>query len=576
MNARLSFKWLNLVAIVLGLAVPAQAITSVALSAPGSATTNATYYVSASGSDDFGEIISLIVTRNGSYWASAYSIPWDYTRYAISVGDNNTAPSSPGSVSFYAVMDTDSTSVNDSKSVTINPAAPAITSSLTASGTVGAGFSYSITGSNSPTSYNATGLPSGLSVNTGSGAITGTPSGSGATNVTISATNAGGTGSATLVITVTVAAPAITSSLTKSGTAGTSLSYSITGSNTPTSYNATGLPSGLSVNTGSGAITGTPSGSGTTNSTISATNAGGTGSATLVFTIAAAAPAITSSLTKSGTVGTSLSYSITGSNSPTSYGATGLPAGLSVNTGTGAITGTPSASGTTNATISATNASGTGSATLVFTINPAAPVITSALTKSGVVNTSLSYSITGSNSPTSYGATGLPAGLSVNTSSGAITGTPTASGTTNATISATNATGTGSDTLVFTISPPAPVIISPLEAAAMVNVAGFSYTIRANGSPTSFSATGLPAGLSVLSSSGVISGTPTASGTTNVTIGATNATGTGTATLVITIGADNDNDGLTDAEEALLGTSTSTTATSDTGNTVIKLKVHSP
>ncbi len=81
---------------------------------------------------------------------------------------------------------------------------PELTSPLTASGQVGVAFSYQITASNNPTSYNATGLPSGLSVNTATGSITGTPAGSGATNVTISATNSFGSDSDTLVLTVTV------------------------------------------------------------------------------------------------------------------------------------------------------------------------------------------------------------------------------------------------------------------------------------------------------------------------------------------------------------------------------------
>lgn len=80
--------------------------------------------------------------------------------------------------------------------------APVISSPTNASGTVGHPFSYQISASNSPTSFNATNLPSWASLNTSSGAITGTPNAAGSTNVTISATNASGTGSATLTITV--------------------------------------------------------------------------------------------------------------------------------------------------------------------------------------------------------------------------------------------------------------------------------------------------------------------------------------------------------------------------------------
>jgi hypothetical protein len=250
---------------------------------------------------------------------------------------------------------------------------PAITSPLTASGTVGVAFSYQITATNNPTSYNATGLPAGLSVNTTTGLISGTPTAAGSFNVTISATNSAGTGSATLALTIaqTQQPPVITSSLTGSGTVGVAFNYQITASNNPTSFNATGLPAGLSVNTTTGLISGTPTTAGTFNVMISATNAAGTGTATLALTIAQgqAAPVITSPLTASATFGVAFSYQITASNNPTSFNATGLPAGLSVNTTTGLISGTPRGSGGTfSVTLSATNAAGTGSATLALTV----------------------------------------------------------------------------------------------------------------------------------------------------------------------------------------------------------------
>ncbi len=166
------------------------------------------------------------------------------------------------------------------------------------------------------------------------------------------------------------------------------------------------------------------------------------------------APVISSSLTATGTVGTPFSYQITASGSPTSFGAATLPAGLTLNTATGAITGTPTGAGTSNVTISATNSAGTGSATLVITVNPSAsaPAISSSLTATATVGSSFSYQITATGSPIAFGVTGLPAGLSVN-ASGTITGTPTEAGTSNVSISATNSSGTGTATLVITISP---------------------------------------------------------------------------------------------------------------------------
>jgi hyaluronate lyase len=81
------------------------------------------------------------------------------------------------------------------------------------------------------------------------------------------------------------------------------------------------------------------------------------------------APVITSNLNMVGVTGSPLSYQIASDASGVTYGATGLPLGLSVNTTTGAITGTPTVSGAYTATVSATNGSGrTGYATLTIQV----------------------------------------------------------------------------------------------------------------------------------------------------------------------------------------------------------------
>jgi uncharacterized repeat protein (TIGR01451 family) len=90
-------------------------------------------------------------------------------------------------------------------------------------------------------------------------------------------------------------------------------------------------------------------------------------------------PSITSATAMNGDIGVALNYQIVASNSPTSYNATSLPAGVTINTATGLISGTPTASGPSTVNLSATNAAGTGTATLTLTVRPAA-VIT--LTKS--------------------------------------------------------------------------------------------------------------------------------------------------------------------------------------------------
>jgi len=81
------------------------------------------------------------------------------------------------------------------------------------------------------------------------------------------------------------------------------------------------------------------------------------------------APVITSTNTAIGTVGQTFTYTINANNTPTSFGATGLPSGLSVNSYTGLISGTPTTSGTSTVTISATNSAGADSKILTITVS---------------------------------------------------------------------------------------------------------------------------------------------------------------------------------------------------------------
>jgi len=108
--------------------------------------------------------------------------------------------------------------------------------------------------------------------------------------------------------------------------------------------------------------------------------------------VSALAPVITSATSASVTVGSVFSYQITGTNAPSSYRATGLPAGLAVNTGTGWISGTPTAAGTWNVTPSASNSGGTGSATLTLTILPSSSFVQAVANKALVTTNSLSLS----------------------------------------------------------------------------------------------------------------------------------------------------------------------------------------
>lgn len=411
--------------------------------------------------DTFGNVTGVVKVPKGSMSVTVSVSPIATSLIALNASksirvvlDDSLDYALAGSVSGGSNASTSTITITRTPTNT-NPV-PVITSPLVATWNIGdPPFSYSIlTTGVTPTSYNAIGLPPGLTIDKTTGSITGTPTTVGVYSVGLQAYNgATAYGSANLIISVKAQiAPVITSILTLSGTYNVGLSYQITANGNPTTFGATGLPAGLSVST-TGVITGTPSASGTFPVAISATNSGGSGSATLVITIAAGlGPVISSPLTAVVTAGTPFSYPIVASGA-TSYNATGLPNGLVVNLTTGVITGTPTAAGVTSVAISATNAGGTSSATLVITVNAAAfPVISSATTASAVVGTAFSYQITASGNPTAYTATPLPAGLTVNLTTGVIAGTPTTIGSTSTTLGATNTGGTGTATLVISVT----------------------------------------------------------------------------------------------------------------------------
>jgi hypothetical protein len=313
------------------------------------------------------------------------------------------------------------------------------------------------------------------------------------------------------------------------GTMGTAYSQTLTASGGTTPYSwslaAGSLPTGLGLSS-AGIISGTPTATGTSTFTAQVSDSKNqVATKTFSLTILPPAPVITSALTATATTGVAFTYQIVATNSPTSYGATGLPAGLSVNPLTGLITGSPTSSGSSSITIGATNSGGTGSAMMTLTVQQA-PAITNG--PPPAANFAASYSFTyitsGYPAPTFSVTSGtLPTGL-VLSSAGVISGTPTAVGTFTGTVTATNGVGSVA-TQNFSIAvQQAPSITNgPPPAVAVVNTAyNFSYTSSGYPAPVFSVISGaLPPGLTI-SSAGVISGTLTTAGTFLGTIDAGN------------------------------------------------------
>jgi beta-glucanase (GH16 family)/lysophospholipase L1-like esterase len=162
---------------------------------------------------------------------------------------------------------------------------------------------------------------------------------------------------------------------------------------------------------------------------------------------------------------------------------------------------------------------------------PSAPVITSATNASGEVSAPFSYQITATNDPAWYGASGLPDGLSVNTNSGLISGTPASITNAAVQISAANAVGTNTATLNMTIGPATiPVINSPTNVVMYGST--FRYQIAtALSNAATYTASGLPPGVSLDAVTGLISGTLSSPVTGSFTVSAINSAGTNTITV---------------------------------------------
>ncbi|WP_256244599.1 autotransporter domain-containing protein [Pseudomonas sp. PH1b] len=297
-------------------------------------------------------------------------------------------------------------------------------------------------------------------------------------------------------------------------------------------------------------ITYTPSAgfSGSDSFTYTASNAGGTSSpATVTLTVSPPTLVMTATALGNGTVGSAFnaSLSTSGGTAPYSYSllSGSLPSGVTLSS-SGVFSGTPSSAGTYSFTVRVTDANGaTGSTAYSTSIGINAP-IASAVNATVSANSSanaITLNLSGGSASSVAVATAASHGTA-SASGTSIRYTPTAgySGTDSFTYTASNAGGTSSPaTVTLTVTAPT-LVVAPGTLGAGTAGSPYSATLSATGgtAPYSFSvsAGSLPANLSLDPASGLISGTPSSSGTSNLTITATDANGaTGTHAYSITI-----------------------------------------
>jgi hypothetical protein len=520
------------------------------------------------------QAMTLKVT--GTNFPSQAAILWNGTAIATTVVDANTLSSTIGSSSLVTpaavqlkVQNTQTMQESSAAQVVITDPNAAPASALTLSiatlpqGVVGASYSgsFSVSGGTSPYTWNvASGqLPPGLSVAAATGVISGTPTSAGNYSFAIKVTDSGSSvQSATTTVNLPVATPppatatalTITSSSLPSGTIGAAYSASLqlSGGTAPYAWSITsgGLPNGLSLSATTGVISGTPTGSGTTNLTATiadSSNPTQTKSVPLTLVIAPLPLVITTSSLPPGTNGATYSNLLQASGGTGPYNWTialgSPPPGVSL-APTGVITGTPTASGTFNFTATAADASNPAqtkpvSLSIVVVAAGSPLAISTTSLSAGITNASYSSSLnaTGGTAPYTWSVSGLPAGLTFATSTfatstGIISGTPTAIGTTSPTFTVTDSSSpvhqSKTTTLPLAIVPALTITGSTLPSGT--NGTAYSSPLAASGGTPSYTwswspasgSSSLPPGLTLGQTTGIISGTPSVNGTFNFSV----------------------------------------------------------
>jgi uncharacterized protein (TIGR03437 family) len=438
-------------------------------------------------------------------------------------------------------------------------------------------------------------LPTGLTINAGTGLITGTPAAGTDTgspySVVVKVIDGNGA-TATAPAASLIVHPIITITPGALSVAIPSVAYKVTtftaggGSGSGYTFTATGLPTGLTL-TSAGVLSGTTTAAANTYPVVVTVTDGSGATHAFSLPLAVAPPLSISgpATLPGGTVNVayvSTTVTATGGTTPYVWTATNLPPGLTINSASGAVSGIPTAvAGSPYAVVVTVTDANKTTATMNYSIAIGAlPLkIITGLLPTGVVNAP--YPFTSINAQGGVGnyswtITGLPAGLTTD-GSGNISGTPTTTTGSPFTVvvTVTDATQTSiSRTFSLAISGLLTVTAPTTLPAASLNTAYVPVTAIAGGGlpPYTWAATGLPTGMSIAIATGIISGTPTtaAGSPYSVTVTVTDSTGkTASQTYTLAVNAPLTITGPASLPNGTVGTAyTSTTVTAQGGSGV--------
>jgi hypothetical protein len=299
-----------------------------------------------------------------------------------------------------------------------------------------------------------------------------------------------------------------------------------TGGTEPYSWVATaGLPPGLTINASTGLISGTPTTAGLFNFGVQVSDSKQLAARGYALTINPAPLTITTVPPLfNGIVGTpySQTFSASGGVKPYAWSIlSGDTGNLKLDPGSGTLQGTPQAAGTLTFTLQvADNAGARASSTFSLTITPPTlTIITAASLPAGTVgiNYSQTFAVVGGTPPYTWSlnSDAVP-GLTFDPNQATLTGTPTTPGNFTLVLQARDSGGlTTTRSFSISINAATLTITSPTQLPESILGAQYSYQMTASGGvpPYTWTANGLPDGLSIDSNSGLIAGSVAAAGT---------------------------------------------------------------
>ena len=407
-------------------------------------------------------------------------------------------PSAAGSFSVL-IRATDNTGlvVTNNFNITIaNPNVPVISPTQPPAATVGVAYQTTFTalGGKPPYTWSVGSgiVPPGLSLDPRSGTLSGTPTTKGVFGLGIKVTDAANASATqTFTFRANAASLQIAPQAIPGGVINAPYSTGLTASGGTAPYiwslSAGSLPSGFSIDSGTGIISGTPTQTGTDPITISVMDSNfDVGSQNYQFSVQAGVLTISTTTPPAGKVGTAYSYNLLATNvvvSVTWSVASGsLPPGITLGANTGQLSGTPTAAGSYTFTVQVKDGSGaTASAVLTMAVNAGPLTVTTTSLPAGAVATAYSQTLQGSGgqAPVTWSVVSgsLPAGLTLAAATGVISGTPTSVGSSSFTVQAKDSTGT-------TATLPLSINVAGPPAAPAVTISGLPATSNAGDQPS--------------------------------------------------------------------------------------------